>query len=387
MKKMNRAILKVLLILVVLSLVFFLVGCWDRVETNDLAIITGAAIDEAKNGEIELSFQIFVPKFSGSASEGGSGMSDSGAETIVISETGKSIADALDKMQQKISRKIFWGICKIIIFSEEIAKNGIHHHMDFFLRHPEPRERAFIFVSQGEAKKILSFEGRLERYSSELLREMSNQDYSTGVTLIKLDEMLSDQYEGTYLPYLTMEEQDGKAVAVVNGLAIFKNNKLIEKFSKDLSQGLLWINNELEEYTISTEVEKKGEIAFYPVISKVKLIPKIEDGTWRMLIKTKVRAEVSQNLSRITITDRGSLKQAENALAKKFEHRLKDTIAKAMDMKIDTLQFGKQFQRKYPGEWKKVQDNWEEKFPDIEVQFVTDVIIKRKGFINQTLLK
>ena len=38
-----------------------LTGCWDRVEVNDLAIVTGTAIDK-KDDEIELTIQIFRPK-------------------------------------------------------------------------------------------------------------------------------------------------------------------------------------------------------------------------------------------------------------------------------------------------------------------------------------
>ena len=35
-------------------------GCWDRVEVNDLAIVTAAVIDKKDDNQIELSNQILV---------------------------------------------------------------------------------------------------------------------------------------------------------------------------------------------------------------------------------------------------------------------------------------------------------------------------------------
>ena len=37
----------ILLLLAICVSILFLSGCWDRVEVNDLAIVTAAAIDEA----------------------------------------------------------------------------------------------------------------------------------------------------------------------------------------------------------------------------------------------------------------------------------------------------------------------------------------------------
>ena len=40
--------------------------------------------------------------------------------------------------------------------------------MDFLLRHPEPRGRAYLYVSEGEAKEILELVPNIERYSAEV---------------------------------------------------------------------------------------------------------------------------------------------------------------------------------------------------------------------------
>ena len=53
---------KILLLLSICVSILFLSGCWDRVEVNDLAIVTATAIDKRDDNQIELSIQIFIPK-------------------------------------------------------------------------------------------------------------------------------------------------------------------------------------------------------------------------------------------------------------------------------------------------------------------------------------
>ena len=120
-------------------------------EVNDLAIVTAAAIDKKDDNQIELSIQIFIPKTLSSGG-GEAGRSGGGKMTVIASQTGKNIAEALSKLQGKMPRKIFGEQYSVFIFSEKIAKQGIQEHMDFLLRHPEPRGRAYLYVSEGEGK-------------------------------------------------------------------------------------------------------------------------------------------------------------------------------------------------------------------------------------------
>ena len=145
-------------ILCMLSLcgVILLSGCWDRVEINDLAIVTAAAIDATDDNQIELSLQVFIPKsLSSGGGQGGGGGGGGGATTLVRSHKGINMSDAMSKLQSEIPRKIFWGQCKVFIFGEKLAKKGIQKEIDFILRHPQARERAYLFVSEGKAKSVL----------------------------------------------------------------------------------------------------------------------------------------------------------------------------------------------------------------------------------------
>src|SRR5213080_1886672 len=97
---------RLFLLLTVCGSIFFLSGCWDRVEINDLAIVTGAAIDKKGDNDVELTIQVFLPNaLSSGGGQSGGGGSSGGALTIVTSEKGINLADALSKVQGNLPRK------------------------------------------------------------------------------------------------------------------------------------------------------------------------------------------------------------------------------------------------------------------------------------------
>ena len=73
--------------------------------------------------------------------------------TVIASQTGKNIAEALSKLQGKIPRKIFGEQYSVFIFSEKIVKQGMESKSIwiFYSGHLEPRGRASS-VSEGEGK-------------------------------------------------------------------------------------------------------------------------------------------------------------------------------------------------------------------------------------------
>ncbi|MCK9911906.1 hypothetical protein MXD81_22310, partial [Microbacteriaceae bacterium K1510] len=80
-------------------------------EVNDLAIVTGAAIDKKKDpkeGEkIHLSLQVIIPRsLGGGVGGGGAGgaAATGGKTTLLRSGDGLNIADAMSQVQGKLPR-------------------------------------------------------------------------------------------------------------------------------------------------------------------------------------------------------------------------------------------------------------------------------------------
>ncbi|WP_212962829.1 Ger(x)C family spore germination protein [Siminovitchia fordii] len=386
----NSLIRKSIFLAVFAGGIFFLAGCWDRIEINDLAIVTATGIDKSEDGQVVLSLEIFIPK-NMTGGEGGNGLGGGEQQTTMVTyHKGRNIAEALSKLQAEMPRKIYWGSCKIFIFGDAVAKDGIQEHVDFLLRHPQPRERAFILVSRGKAKKILDTKATLERFSSETLREIANKKHGMSVTLQELDTMLTSKDQNVVLPYLKIlkEKSDGKKTqyTVLEGTVLFKKDRMIGTISESTTRGLLWITDKLKEYTVTFEIEEgNGHISIFPVKTEVNLTPRIQNGEWKMIVDVHTEGTIVQNGTTLDLDDRKSERKINKVYRDKVEERIRKAIEAAQEHGLDVVGYGREFHQKYPQQWKKVEGRWEEVFPEVKTEFHIHANIRRQGYINEPI--
>jgi len=107
---------------IIISLVFLIIcgGCWNKVELNDFAIVTGIAIDY-KEGEYEVSLLI------SNSTKGSSDGSNSEIQTAIYSDKGKSMYDAIKQIGLSSSKELYIEHVSILIVSEDVAKNGLNN--------------------------------------------------------------------------------------------------------------------------------------------------------------------------------------------------------------------------------------------------------------------
>lgn len=374
------------IILIFLSFSFLLGGCWDRVEVNDLAIVTAAAIDAKGEDQIELSVQVFIPKALGG---GGTFAGGGGEVTLVRKAHGVNISDALSKLQMEIPRRIFWGHAKTYIFGEEMAKRGISDIMDFLTRHPQPRERAYMFVSKGKAQNLLRLIPPLERYSGEVARELSDLNIGMSVTMIDLKLMMRGETGTASLPVLDIleplpGEKKEETIPYIYGSAIFKKDKMVGQVTERATRGMMWLTDKMSFATVTIKPEKvKGYVSLNPIRQTTKLIPKIEDGTWKMTVKVKTEGDIIENGTNLNLMNPKLLDMVQEALRDDIENRIQLALKQVQKgMKADVFGFGREYHRKYPQEWKKVKDRWEEVFPTVKVAVDVEAYIRRPGLIT-----
>ncbi|MGG4197640.1 Ger(x)C family spore germination protein [Peribacillus frigoritolerans] len=380
----------ILLLLVICGTTPFLSGCWDRIEITDLAIVTAAAIDKRGNDQIELSVQVFIPSsISSGGGQGGSSQGGGGVTTMVRNEKGSNISDALSKLQSKLPRKVFWGHCKVFVFGEKLAKEGIQEQLDFLLRHPQPREKANVYVSKGEAKPILESLPPLENYSGEVLRELSDLHIGMLVTLQDLDEMLTGTPRAAAIPIVKIlppgkGQTKLQGIPYIVGTAVFKKDKMTGTMTEKETRGLLWLRDEVESYTVTFQPKGvKGKISLSPVSAKVKIIPQITNDKWKLLVKISTDGAVIQNGTNLNLSNPKSLKAAERAYQKDIENRIRMAFLHIQHKKSDILGLGKDFYRKYPKQFNKVDNHWDEIFAEMEVEVDVAAHIRRQGYINK----
>ncbi len=116
------------LLLIALLFLTLLAGCWDKKELNDLAIAVGLAIDKSEGG-YKLSTQIVNP------SEVSPQANSSGITPVTVrSKQGKTMYEAIRRLSLTNSRRIYTSHLRLLVISEEVAKEGITEVLDYLSR-------------------------------------------------------------------------------------------------------------------------------------------------------------------------------------------------------------------------------------------------------------
>lgn len=146
-------VMRTILILVFFSICLSLFGCADYREINDTALVSGIAVDLGeKRGSYALSVEIVKP----SASEGES------PKAKVLTQEGRTAEACLNRLVNAATKELLFSHCKLILFSEEVAKEGISEFVDYFLRSPEYRADLFLAIVAGNSAKDMLSVGEKE---------------------------------------------------------------------------------------------------------------------------------------------------------------------------------------------------------------------------------
>ncbi|WP_208592396.1 Ger(x)C family spore germination protein [Gracilibacillus suaedae] len=370
-----------------IGIIFFLLtGCWDRKETNDLWVVTGVGLDQTKGGEVEVTVEIHSPSGNEGDGAGGEGNQAGGNKTILQTGKGVSIPKAIEDLDTKLPREILWSHTEAIVINKELAETGIREELDFFIRHPEPRLRSYVFISEGNAKDIMALLPPLERSSSEVLIELAKSEILMKVTLFDLMEMLKGESGASILPMIDiLPPEEGKqpleTIAYINRSAILEHGRMIGTITDRLTRGVLWFRNEIKESTVTVKPEEAdGLISMKLIKGRTELIPKIDGNQLKMTVKVETIDDVIQNKTNWDLKNMEKHKMLEKELAQKIEMRLTDTLEMVQkEMEVDIIDFGETFRQKHPDKWKSIKRDWKERFPSVEVTFEIKASVLRTG--------
>ncbi|KQX45981.1 MULTISPECIES: Ger(x)C family spore germination protein [unclassified Paenibacillus] len=386
---------------VLLLMIVLLTGCWSRSELNDLAISVGMGFDK-KDDQVQVTIQIVNPGAVASK-RGGTGV------TIPVSTfkaTSQTIFEALRKIATQSPRKVYSSHLRILVISEELAREGITPILDGISRNHEMRTDFYIVVAKGTtAEHILKTLTPLEKIPSNNLfttLEVSEKTWAPTVK-VRLDNLISDlQTEGKD-PVLTGiqikgDPRKGHTLSHVNrtdpttylqysGVAIFKNDKLVGWLNEQESKGYNYILNNVKSTIGHITCPKGGILAVEAVRTKSKMKGKVENGKPQIDIDISLEENVGEVQCKIDLMDPKIMKELEKIEGKEVEKIVDSAIQKAKKYDVDIFGFGEAMYRADPKYWDKNKGNWKETFLDLPVHVNTKVKIRRVGTVNDSLVQ
>lgn len=136
-----------------LILLLILTSCSYN-EPNDIAYVVAIGFDKADKGNYDITIQFAKPtQISGGASEEG-GKGGNIVENMTIESP--NIYAGMNLANNILSKKFTLSHAKLIVFSEEVASEGIHAPIDTIIRSEELRPDVYIAISECKAYEYLN---------------------------------------------------------------------------------------------------------------------------------------------------------------------------------------------------------------------------------------
>ncbi|MBN3524672.1 Ger(x)C family spore germination protein [Paenibacillus apiarius] len=381
---------------IVMLMLTTLTGCWDRTELEQLSIILAAGLDSDGNGGVKMTLQVFVPKEGGSGGQQSGGEpkkgGEGGGQTTVFSASGPTLGHVLFDLQNKMPRYIFWGHAEVYVISKELASKGVLEHFDFFQRFQSPRERALIFVADGQASEFLKSPPQLQNTVAELFEDLGKSRAVWNISLLEMVKMLSGDSGTAYAPFVEWSNSElGVQVPSVNQLAIIKKDRYIGGMSGEDMLGVMILRGEKR---LSVSYCSEGETAHDCLTlrlrqNRIDIEPRWDGRKLTMRIKIFPFMDAIQNNSQFDVSNAAEAHKAQLKANQKIKRIIDHSIMISQTQwQADVFGFAKYVHRKYAKEWNRtIKQNWERIYKDMDTEITVESLIVRPGSIRENLKK
>ncbi|CAM4453501.1 Ger(x)C family spore germination protein [Paenibacillus typhae] len=390
MKKSSFSL--VLLIAIQLVIPLVLAGCWDSVELNRRAIVSGVAIDRGE-GEAEkyvLSFQVIVAdEISGENTRGIS-------PVALYTGKGHTMFEALANASRQTARFLSLGHIRVLVISEKVAQEGIKDMMDVLERESDTRLTSLMFISKGQqAREIMSTMTVFSKIpANDLVEKLDTTSKQFGYNYrMEVDDVIRGIQLRGGGPVINGVIIDGSregadtndnmktiaphAVIKVTELAAFKDDRLKGWLKGNTALGTALLHNKIKGYPAVIRYPGSGFIAFNVYQSQLEVRVKAADPEHPVfIVKISQQVSIKESPNSLDLTSPETLQNLSPLLIEDTATKIRAAIETAKKYKSDYIGFGQVMERKNPQGWKKVRDHWEDVFAACEFRIEADAVIR-----------
>lgn len=378
---------------------------------ENLAYVIAIGIDNGDNNLIKLTLQIATP--SSESSGGKSSEQSSGATTTTVECT--SIDSGLNMVNSYISKKLNLSHCKIIVFSEAFAKNGVSTEISTFANNVEIRPDCSIAISKCDAKDFIEMNKPVlvtltARFYEVVVRSGDYTGYSTNIDLLDFYKSLSDDCSepvailaGINVPsthsipddvnYVDLDSSYSAGQALIkdknnmqiSGLAVFNDDCFIGELDSMDSICHLILKNELQSSMMSipnpfdsTEVINLSLIQ----LEKPNISVKLVNGSPYISCKIKLKANITSLSSNSDFSSKANLDVISEYANSYLEYHINKYLYKtAKEFGSDTVGFGKYLLSSFPTLQEWYNQNWNSNYKNSFFNVEVDTTIMNSNLI------
>lgn len=385
--------------LLLIPLLLLLTGCWNRVELNEIAIISATGVDW-EDGKWVLSNQIVIPKaISGQAGGGQT------AAVNVFSSTGDNFRIAVSKASQELSRRLYFSHNQVVIIGQDAARRGFGPLMEVYLRNYDSRETVAMFLSKGTARQMLEQLIPLEQIPGAAIQRMiANEEMdSSSYRQMTIHNVLMDLLgytKATSIPGLALAGAGESTDSVdmlgrtstpskvrLSELGIVYGDKLVGWINDEQSKGVMWLTDHVDKSTIefACSAGKTRESSTAHILSSsTKVKPIQRDGKWVMKINVEAQGTLLEYDCGGNLIKPEEVWGIEELIEKQIASIIMGGWEAVRKYKTDVLGFGTLIHKAYPKAWKQLESRWKEEFPRTEIELNVNMRLNSTGLSGKS---
>ena len=386
----NKLRISCLLLLLLFSL-FFIAGCWNRIEVNNTLEAVGMVFD-LENSEPSFSVQLASPT---SPDQSGSSKP---TKPVNVSQTGDTFTEAARRTMLSLPRLPLWSHAGVLIIGKDLANQDMSRAVDFLARNRNVRKTSLLFVSKEvTGKECLEAEIPMETYSMNGLKKLIRiQEQQVGIYMpVNLDKFLEDLATPGIqpaVPQITIHEIEGKKVLRLDGTAVFKDRKVVGSLGEAESKGYRFLSPKMitggliiVESPLENSPNSKNLISIELTRSMATVKPIIEGNQFK---KMKIQLEAEGNFYEQTfegeVLKREQLNKINELVNEKIKEDISASIKKAQSLDSDIFGWGRAIYRSNPTIWEQLEKDWPAIFPGVEADITVNFEIRRAYLLDKS---
>lgn len=370
---------KLIILPCLLLILLMLTSCWNYREVNEMAIVIGAAIDKGKTEKYMLTVELLDV----------SGGQETKLSTRILSVEGETVFDAVRRFILLEGKRGYWGHIRILIISEEIARDDITGVLNFFRQDAETRGDLYVIVSKGYSAREIFNAGILlgDVLSESLAKSLENSNFLAEIPetrLYTISQDLKANKTAPVLPAITLETIDDKTVPVFCGSAVFRKNRMKDYLDKEETKAMLFLKNEVKEGVLDVKTDTaRISLEIKGNNTKIKVKPAGNQIIFDITVET--RTVVDEVIGSAEFSELAVLNEIKRISEVQLKEKLWNIIEKARQMRADIFRFGQKLYENDPRKWNEIANDYDTVFANIQVNLNVKIDILNTSVIYKHL--
>ena len=413
---------------------FLLTGCYNKKELDNLAYVIALGADVGSGDELNITYQIAVPlKISSDSGKTGE------ENYITHTVTANSLYTGNSKVNSLTSKEVNLSHVKLIVYSEELAKQDLSGHINSLVSNVAIRPKTTVALCKGKAQEFLekitpNLEASPARYYELLFESQKYTDDTIASELINFYSTASALDQATTLLILSnqsgdnekssktkneentkneqqvtgisnksdqsgksgsngggeekSEDKKSKSETKFLGIAAFNGGKMVGTIPEELVASHLILTSALKNGNITVDdVEEKNKLVSVHLRQNksCKFDVNIQNETPEINISVDLTAKLQSSNSTtdyLTNKNKNALKEK---IEKKLEQQLNEYFKLTQDFNSDIAGLGKYVKTKYLT-WEEFEkSNWLENYKNAKINVKVNVDLNVSRVISHTV--